>query len=231
MKKIMISLLMVAASFNAMAITYSAKAKLTLTSADNKSCTLTIAQSDELEPGLNNGYYAELNTEGKDVQLYVVYNDVKYQQFASNPATMQDLQLGVKTNESTTYSMTVSNVTGELNIVFNGVPYTINAAGTVFSDVALPAGSTLPALGEEDKYRVQPSIVVPSLCFIYNILEVNGYEGKSLVVKQGETEVVNIPSLGATYSKDLSAYTGRMVVILDDEEYLIDANPTVTPVN
>ena len=86
---------------SAFAIDYSGKAKLTLTSSDNKSCALTIAESADLSDGLNNGYYAELNEEGKAVQFYVSFGGKKYQSFASSAATMQDLQLGVKTNAST----------------------------------------------------------------------------------------------------------------------------------
>lgn len=231
MKKIFISLLVVAASLNAMAQTFSSMAQLTLTSSDNKSCSMIIAESADLSDGLNNGYYAELNEEGKEVLLYVTYGGKKYQQFASNPATMVDLQLGAKTNASTTYSMTAAGVTGEFKIKFAGVEYTINAAGPVFSDVALAASSLLPAAGDEANYVVNPSApAVPSLCFNYNVLEINGHDGESLVIKQGTTEIDNVAALGATYSKDLSAYTGRLVVTLNGVDYQIDANPAVTPV-
>lgn len=230
MKKIFISLLVVAASLNAMAQTFSSMAQLTLTSSDNKSCSMIIAESADLSDGLNNGYYAELNEEGKEVLLYVTYGGKKYQQFASNPATMQDLQLGVKTNASTTYSLTASNVTGSFKVKFAGVEYTINAAGAVFSDVALAANSELPAAGDEANYKVNPSAPAgPSLCFNYNVLEINGHDGESLVIKQGTTEIDNVAALGATYSKDLSAYTGRLVVTLAGQDYQIDANPAVTP--
>ena len=230
MKKIMISLLMVAAALNAMAITYSAKAKLTLTASNNKSCTLTIAESDDLSAGLNNGYYAELNTEGKEVWFYVVYNDVMYQQFASNKETMQGLQLGIKTNASETYTLTASNVVGTPHIMINGVDYPITAG--MSEAITLTANSSLPAPGDEDKYAIQPlAPAAPSLCFNYNILEVNGYEGKSLIIKKGEEVIDNVPSLGNKYSIDLNAYKGRLVLILDGEEYLMDANPDVTPAN
>ena len=174
---------MVAASINAFAVTYTGKAKLTLTSSDNKSCALTIAESADLSDGLNNGYYAELNEEGKDVQLYVSFGGKKYQIFASNAATMQDLQLGVKTNASTTYTLTASNVTGSLKIKFAGVEYTIDAAGVVFSDLALAANSVLPAAGDEANYVVNPSApAVPGICFNYEKLQITGYAGAQLEV-------------------------------------------------
>ena len=226
----MISLLMVAATLNAMAITYTGKAKLTLTSEDNKSCTMTIGESADLSDGLNNGYYAELNEEGKEVQLYAEFGGKKYQIFASNAATMADLPLGIKTNASANYTLTASNVTGALKIRINGVEYTITEG--MSEAIVLPASSVLPAAGDEDKYKIQPSSpIAPSICFSYNVLEINGHAGEALVVKQGDTEIANEAALGATYSKDLSAYTGRLVVTLNGQDYQIDANPAVQKVN
>ena len=230
MKKIMISLLMVAATVNAFAITYTGKAKLTLTAANNESCAIVIAESADFSDGLNNGYYVGFNEEGKDVQFYVVYGGVKYAHFGSNAATMQDLQLGLKTNASTTYTLTASNVTGSLKIKFAGVEYTINAAGTVFSDLALAANSVLPAAGNEADFVVNPSApVAPSICVNYNVLEINGHAGESLVVNQGTTEIANETSLKDKYSLDLSAYKGRIVVTLNGEKYQINVNPEVSP--
>ena len=227
----MISLLMVAASLNAMAaVTYTGKAKLTLTSADNKSCTMTIGESADLNAGINNGYYAILNEEGREVMLYVEYGDKKYQQFASNAATMQDLQLGIVTNASTTYTLTAANVTGSLRVKINGVEYTIDAAGTIFSDVTLPASSTLPAAGDEDKYKVQPSApAAPSICFNYNHLIVTGYAGSTLKVEKAGVAVVAEQTLASDNEDfDLSAENGRLVVTLDGTAYQIDVNPTLS---
>jgi len=229
MKKIFISLLMVAASLNAMAA-MTGMAKLTLTSSDNKSCDMIIAESEDFSDGLNPGYYAELNEEGKDVQLYVSYGGKKYQQFASNAATMADLQLGIKTNASTAYTLTASNVTGSLKIRINGVEYTITEG--MSEAIVLPASSVLPAAGDEDKYRIQPSApAAPSICFNYNVLEINGHEGEALIVKKGAEEIANVPALPAAYSLDLSAQSGRLVVTLNGQDYQIDANPAVTPAN
>lgn len=158
MKKIMISLLMVAATLTAMAQSFSGFAELTLTSSDNKSCTLILAESTDLNAGKTNGYYAELSEEGKAVQLYVIFEGKKYEQFASNPNTMRNLPLGIKTNASATYTLIASNVEGSLRVMINGVEYTISANGTVFSDVALPANSTLADIAD---YRVNPTACTP----------------------------------------------------------------------
>ena len=239
MKKIFMSLLMVAASLSAMAVTYTGKAKLTLTSSDNKSCYMIIAESADFSDGLNNGYYAELNEEGKEVMLYVSFGGKKYQQFASSPATMQDLQIGVKTNASTTYSLTASNVTGELRIKFAGVEYTINAAGPVFSDVALAANSTLPAAGDEANYVVNPSApLVQGICFNYNKLQLTKYDGATVeVFADGAATATRTENVvgDATYEIDLSnEAAGKYKVVVSGiatpEEYIIDVKPAVTVV-
>ena len=85
----MISLLMVAATLNAMAITYSGKVKVRLTSSDNQYCEAVVATSDDLNDGLNNSYYAPFNDENKEVHLYVEYSGTRYAHFGSSAATMQ----------------------------------------------------------------------------------------------------------------------------------------------
>ncbi len=241
MKKVMISLLMVVATINAFAVTYTSKAKLTLTSSDNKSCTMIIAESEDLNAGLNNGYYAELNEEGKAVQLYVVYGGKKYQQFASNAATMADLQLGIKTNAATTYTLTASNVSGAtpFKVKINGVEYTIDANGTVFSDVTLPASSTLPAAGDEANYKVNPAApLVQGICFNYNKLQLTKYDGATVEVfadGSATAALTQVVTGDAQFDIDLSTLaSGKYKVaisgIATPEEYIIDVKPAVTVV-
>jgi hypothetical protein len=239
MKKIFISLLMVAASLNVMAVTFTSKAKLTLKSSDNKSCTLGIGESEDLSDGLNNGYYAELNEEGKEVQFYVSFGGKKYQSFSSNAATMQDLQLGVKTNASTTYTLTASNVSGSLKIKFAGVEYTIDANGTVFSDVALAASSVLPAAGDEANYVVNPSApLVQGICFNYNKLQLTKYDGATVEVfadGAATAALTQVVAGDAQFDIDLSTLaSGKYKVVVSGiatpEEYIIDVKPAVTVV-
>lgn len=241
MKKIFISLLAIAATMSAMAQTFTGIAQLTLTSNDNKSCTMSIAESEDLSDGLNSGYYAILNESGYDVQLYVSYGGQKYQQFASNAATMQNLQLGVKTNAAATYTLTASNVTGSLKIKFAGVEYTINADGAVFSDLALPANSVLPAAGDEANYVVNPSApLVQGICFNYNILTLTMYNGANVDVYPYGTTTAAVSATvagDAPFDVDLSTQASgkyKVVVtipgVVDPEEYIIDVKPAVTAV-
>ena len=110
MKKLFISLLAMAATVNAMAISFAGKATITLTSANNESCAIIVAESDELADGLNNGYYAVINMENREVALYAIYGGSNYQQFATK--SLEDIALGVKTSAATDYTLTVSNVSG-----------------------------------------------------------------------------------------------------------------------
>lgn len=218
MKKIMISLLLVAATMSAMAVTYTGKAKLTLTSSDSKSCTLTIGESGDLGAGLNPGYYAELNTEGKEVWFFVEYGGVKYQQFASNAATMEDLQLGIKTNASTSYTLTAASVVGTLKIRINGVEYNITEG--MSEVITLPASSTLPAVGDEANYKVQPTAPAEfQICFRDNELQItaNPYAENVVVKDENGTKVVNEAPVTPYQAIDLSALAaGRYTVELAD---------------
>ncbi len=230
MKKIMISLLMVAATMNVMAATVAGMAKVTIKGVETgKYCALTIAELSDGVAGLNPGYYAELNTEGKDVQMYVTYGGKNYQTFGSNAATMADLQLGIKTDASTSYTLTASGVTGTpLKIMINGVTYTITAG--MSETITLPASSTLPAAGDEAKYKVNPSAPAAPICFNYNKLEINVAPANPIIVtdKNG-TAVTGSPFAVTTTVIDLSGEAaGRYIVTYDGKEYQIDVKPTVT---
>lgn len=116
MKKIMISLLMVAATLNAMAVTYSGKVKVRLTSSDNQYCEAVVATSDEFVDGLNNSYYAPFNDENKEVHLYVEYSGTRYAHFGSSAATMQNMPLIMKANSATSYHFDFSAMVGTIEI-------------------------------------------------------------------------------------------------------------------
>lgn len=200
---------------SAMAVTYTGKAKLTLTSSDSKSCTLTIGESGDLGAGLNPGYYAELNTEGKEVWFFVEFGGVKYQQFASNAATMENLQLGIKTNASTSYTLTAASVVGTLKIRINGVEYNITEG--MSEAITLPASSTLPAVGDELNYKVQPTALEFGICFIDNELQItsNPYAENVVVKDENGTKVVDEAPVTPYQAIDLSDLAdGRYTVEL-----------------
>lgn len=201
MKKIIVSLLTMVVAMNVFAITYGSKATLTLTSVDNKTCKIIIAQSDELTDGLNNGYYAELNTEGRAVVLYVLYNGVKYQQFASK--NIDNLQLGVTTNAASEYTLKVSEVSGTpLKIKIGNELITLTEGLT--KNLALTPNQTAADLGV-----IEPALPVQKedICFRYGIISVANQMGETLViVDEAGIEKINV-TIPTDYEEyNLSAY-------------------------
>lgn len=113
----MISLLMVAATLNAMAITYTGKVQVVLrATSNNAACAAVVATSDALNDGLNPSYYAELNDEGKEVLVYVEYNSVRYEHFGSSATTMRNMPLIMKANASGEYRMNFYEMVGTIEI-------------------------------------------------------------------------------------------------------------------
>jgi len=126
----------------------------------------------------------------------------------------------------TDYTMTFSNVIGTVKLydAVEDQEITLANAGT-YSFTA--AANTVVA----DRFIINYVPAAPSICFNYNVLEINGHAGEALIVKKGADEIANVASLPAKYSLDLSAQSGRLVVTLNGQDYQIDANPAVTPAN
>ena len=224
MKKLFISLLALAATVNAMAISYAGKATITLTSANNESCSIIVAESDELADGLNNGYYAVINMENREVALYAIYGGSNYQQFATK--SLEDIALGVKTSAATDYTLTVSNVSGSKTLKLKIGDEVIELTDGLSKALTLTPNQDALAFG-----TLEPSALpaVPSICFNYNHLIVTGYAGSTLKVEKAGVAVVAEQTLASDNEDfDLSAESGRLVVTLDGVEYQIDANPAVT---
>ena len=223
MKKIVMMLLGVAATINVMAVDYTAKAIVTLQSESGYSCQLTLRQADEY--GALNGL--EMNMEGRDVALYALNGTDKLQ--IAKAANLEGTKLGLLADASTSYTLTVSSVAGAETLYIwdgNSVSYALTE-GAVYNFTAA-ANAT-----DEARFVIKKAAMpsAPSICFSYNVLEINAHAGESLVVKQGDTEIANEAALPAVYSLDLSAYNGRLVVTLNGQDYQIDANPAVQKVN
>lgn len=62
-----------------------------------------------------------------------------------------------------------------------------------------------------------------SICFSNNVLEIEGHDGESLVVKNGNAELVNVEALGESYSKNFNGLPANtcLVVILNGKDYII----------
>lgn len=232
MKKIMISLLMIAATLNAMAVTYTGKAKVTLKSSDNRTCAAVIATSADFNDGLNSEYYASLNEEGYDVLLYVEYEGNKYAHFGSSAATMQNMPLVMKANAATSYSLSFSSMVGTISIYDTKEANFVDMSSTY--NFTIEAGQANSVIADRFVINyVAPTPAEPSLCFSNDVLDVIGYAGKTLKVeKEDGTPVVAEHALAsdAEHFNLAQPSRTRLVVTLDGKAYQIDASVVPDPV-
>jgi len=220
MKKIVLMLLGVAATINVMAVDYTAKAKVTLEAESGYTCELTLRQAAEY--GALNG--AEMNMEDRKVALYALNGTTKLQ--TAKAADLSELKLGLMGDASTSYTLTVSAVEGAETLYI----WDADSASYALTEGAVYHFTAAANATDEARFVLKKAALPagPSICFNYNVLEINGHAGEALVVKQGTTEIANEASLPAVYSLDLNAYSGRLVVTLNGTDYQIDANPAVT---
>lgn len=230
MKKIFISALAIAMGVSAMAAeTAYVQIKLTAEGGGVSSIFLTEdnAHTNAFEPGVD---VEKMMTQSnsKSVLLYGLVGTTPCEDVVA--LNLDELKIGMKTNQvAQNYTMTFIDFSGReltlLDKVTNQV-ITINATTPAYNFSVEAAQVGQKAI--DDRFVIGGTPLAESLCFNNNILEVNGYAGKSLVIKQGASEIENIPSLPAMKSIPLGAYTGRLVVTLDGKDYQIDVNPAVT---
>ncbi len=222
-----------AVSVMAMA-TEEAFVKITLAGESGASSIVRLMQDDARTPEYESGYDAEkmmYQANSKSVLLYAIAGSQNLENVMTNQ--LLGLELGLVTNQvDQNYTLTFSNFSGNEFTIHDRVAnqyITVNAStpAYAFSVEAAQVGR----VAINDRFVIEAMPTEPSLCFNYNVLEINAHTGEALVVKQGDTEIANVASLPAVYSLDLSAYTGRLVVTLNGQDYQIDANPAVTKVN
>ena len=194
----------------------------------------TAGQTDKyvrfvMSPSFSDGFDNTWDTPAPNESgIYVLYNNARYTGWASNQYS-ENLVLGFYAGDNTAYTLKFSNFAGVSYEIYDRVAnqiITVNAS-TPNYDFTIDASQKNSQINDRFVINIQ---VDPTLCFNYNVLEVNGHAGEPLVIKQGATEIINIPSLPILYSYDLSAYNGRLVVTLNGKDYQIDANPAVTVV-
>ena len=229
MKKLIISVVAIATSVMAMA-TEEAYVRIRLTGVSGASSVVRLTQDDARTPAYESGYDSEKimsQANSKSVLIYGLIGEQKCEDIMTN--SLNGVKLGFVTNnvDATGYTLKFENVSGlplklydlEANQVIDIVDN-----GTYVFDA--PSGRI------ENAARFVIANAPQGICFNYNILDINGYAGKSLTITEAATGTVidNVASLPVAYSKDLSAYTGRLVVTLNGVDYQIDANPAVTVV-
>lgn len=98
----------VAAAINVMAVDYTAKANLLLQATSGEDCEMYLRQSDSY--GTLEGY--DMFMDNRQVALYAINGENKLQM--AKAADLTNLALGLKTDASTTYTITVSGAEGDL---------------------------------------------------------------------------------------------------------------------
>lgn len=176
MKKIMVMLLSVVTAINAMAIDYTAKAKLTLTSGSSYTCDLMISESAEF--GELTG--SVMNMEDRVVALYVLNGETKLQ--IAKAADLRNVKLGLKTDAATDYNITVSMVSGSKPLFLHD-----DVKG---EDIELKEGASYDftaTASTTNNSRFWFKRPAPTLdaCFIDNVLTIsnNPWEGPIKVTK------------------------------------------------
>ena len=193
MKKIMISLLLVAASLNVMALDLTAKVKVTLTA--NTSATsdvLYLIEASDLQDGLNAAYCAvvpELNN--KPIAFYAYYDNTEYSTFGTK--NLGAMAFGMKTNADTDYTLSFTQVTGTLKMKDNvtGTLFDITE-GYVYNFTA----TTSSTINDRFHLFVTPS--TPEICHRYGKLQVSGSTGQNVVVKNMDDSATSIGTVAIT---------------------------------
>ena len=226
MKKISLIAGLVCLSLNAMAaVTPTGKLNIALSTAGQEDKVLRLRQHSSFSDEFDNTWDAESPQDGG---VYVLSGTKHYSTWASNQFV--NLPIGFGAVNNTAYKLIFSNFGGEtikVKDLVTDVEFEISSSTTLPYQYDFTIDESLKNTAINDRFVIN-YVSNPSICFNNNKLEINDYNGKSLVIKQGASEIVNIPSLGTTYQKDLGAYTGRLVVTLDGKDYQIDVNPTVT---
>lgn len=197
MKKIMVTLLVVAAAINAMAIDFTAKAKVTLTAESSYTCNLML--SEYAEAGALDG--SVMNMEDRKVALYALNGATKLQ--IAQAADLRNVALGLLTDASTSYTLTVSQVEGTETLYIHD-----NVANT---DYALTEGASYnftatASTTDETRFYLKKVADALDVCFRNNKLEINGNPySETIVIKDANgDEITGSPFAANTLLVDFS---------------------------
>jgi len=227
MKKIFVSLLVLAASLNIMATDY---AVATLTLKGNTSLEqgqVTLVKTDNPAAA---SYCAPLYIDQYKVVMYAISGSEKYQIWAN--ADLTNFPLGIKTYSDANYTITVSNVSGaETLSLYDAVTdQTIALTNGQTYEFTADANSTIA-----DRFVInRPTPLVKGICFNYNVLTLTKYAGETVeVFPYGGTTAAMTQAIAADAATDVdlnALASGKYLVKVGTEEYVIDVKPAVTVV-
>ena len=230
MKKILLMLLGVAATINVMAVDYTAKAKVTISSTSGYSCELTLRQADESGALSGNEMYMV----GMDVAWYALNGTMPLQ--IAKAADLEGVKLGLKADASTSYTLTVSAVEGAETLYI----WDADSASYALTEGAVYHFAAAANATDEARFVIKKVALptVKQICFNYNILTLTKYNGAHVDVfaDGAAAAAVSADVVGdLAFDVDLNAQaSGKYKVVVtipgvaDPEEYIIDVKPAVT---
>ena len=230
MKKLFISLLAMAATLNAMALDYEAKATLKLTSTTSQTCELTIAQMT----GNAGKYCAEMNMQGRKVALYAI-GSKNFEIFAAND--LEGTALGLMTDAATDYTISFSNLAGATKL------YLVDAVANKTTEITEGGSYAFTAEANQtiaDRFSITKVLPALPYSFINNTLVITeATEGAEVTVTPFTYEATGkVPGTSATYNAPVNQVLngGYFLVTYTNaegvaREFIVNANPNVQPAN
>lgn len=228
MKKLFIALLAMAATMNAMAIDYTAKAKLLLTSNSGETCEMTIAQTDDPDAAY---YCTQINMKNRLVAIYAIANSKNYQIYAN--ADVEGLPLGFLTNADTEYTISFSDVIGKL--------YLVDAVEDKFIEITEGGSYAFTAEANQtiaDRFSIAKSLPYLFVGHKLTIGEVEDgavinlqyftYDNGKRVLGDSETSTEKVIELSTAKGYCEISYTNKAGVA---RKFIVNPAPVVTPAN
>lgn len=216
MKKLMISLLVMAAAMNVFALPQiKGKATITLTSKSGYNATLTLTMSDDFTDGVNKGYCSLDYTDGKVVDIYALYGGQKYSTFGTKD--WENVEIGITPADAdANYTLSFSNVSGDPIKFYDEKGNMIEAKEDETYEFSVTPGAA-GYLSKLNFSMVAPALT-PAICHQNGRLEITAYQGASVKVLayDDESEVIAATDITEAYKeidlKDLAA--GQYIVVL-----------------
>lgn len=210
MKKLFISILAVALCTSAMAAsTASVRIKLVGSDPTYAINTLFLSEDDARNSTYESGYDAESMMTLSNPYSVLIYADVEghsCEHVATND--LDGLHIGFTTNlVDADYSLQFSNFSGRELKLYDAVAdsvITINASTPAYNFTA-----TAGQVAVTDRFSIGDPVIPFEICHRYGKLQVSGYKGGTVVVKDNtDTPVINVVvPTRSQYSIDLSALT------------------------
>lgn len=240
MKKILLSLLVLAASANIFAIekpVYNAGADIQIKgNVSQETHLFTVAEVTNTNPSKFNAEMYEGSFGTVSVALYAIANSKKYEIFASNDIEGQ--ALGVKTYTDGEYTLTFSNIKGETPL------YLFDAVANKYTEITEGGSYAFTAEANQtiaDRFSITKVLPLPDYLFIGDQLTIGEvedgavinlqyftYDNGKRVLGDSETSTEKVIELSTAKGYCEVSYTNKAGV---ERKFIVNPAPVVTPAN